>query len=93
MSPAPSDSPDEVCDMPPDRKAVLFCPECGHESALDGDWRLRTTADRRRVRCPDCGTVVDDRPTGRASRPPTPLRWWTSAVDRSWAVWSSFLPV
>jgi len=46
------------------RKSVLFCPDCGHESLLDGDWVA--TDDRaarvRHIRCPVCETVVTNRP-------------------------------
>jgi predicted RNA-binding Zn-ribbon protein involved in translation (DUF1610 family) len=43
------------------RKGVLFCPSCGHESPLTGDWLLDRADDARRYRCPDCQTVVTDR--------------------------------
>jgi predicted RNA-binding Zn-ribbon protein involved in translation (DUF1610 family) len=59
----PSDS------HPPDsgapRKAVLYCPDCGHDSPIDGDWRVeRDENDPGRVeyRCPDCGAVIAKRP-------------------------------
>lgn len=49
------------------RKALLFCPTCGFESAIvDGDWLVteRTTADEERVvyECPECLGTVADRP-------------------------------
>jgi hypothetical protein len=44
-----------------DRKAMLFCPDCEHANPIDGDWVVRTVAGHRRVRCPDCRTVVDER--------------------------------
>ena len=45
------------------RKAVLFCPTCGHEShARRGDWVVerRPTDDGRvvSVSCPNCGTTL-----------------------------------
>ncbi|MFD1632715.1 hypothetical protein ACOZ4L_07965 [Haloplanus ruber] len=43
------------------RKATLFCPDCGHTNPLDGDWVVRTVAGHRRVRCPDCRSLVDER--------------------------------
>ena len=50
------------------RKAVLFCPECGYESPITGNW-LETTTDTARVLvCPVCGTTVDRRARGP---PPT----------------------
>jgi predicted RNA-binding Zn-ribbon protein involved in translation (DUF1610 family) len=54
---------------PPDsgapRKAVLYCPACGHESPVDGDWQVeRDENDRGRVdyRCPVCESIVANRP-------------------------------
>ncbi|QIO23233.1 hypothetical protein [Haloarcula sp. JP-L23] len=42
-------------------KGVLFCPACGHESPVGGDWHVELTGDTRTRRCPDCRTVVSDR--------------------------------
>ena len=54
---------------PPDsgapRKAVLYCPVCGHDSPVDGDWRVeRDESDSERVdyRCPRCEFAVTNRP-------------------------------
>ena len=44
------------------RKAVLFCPECGHESHVDGDWLRVESAGRNSYVCPDCGNVVVSQP-------------------------------
>jgi endogenous inhibitor of DNA gyrase (YacG/DUF329 family) len=52
-------------------KTTLFCPDCGHASAVTGDWDVRTVGERRTLRCPDCGTVVDERPV--SDRPCRPL--------------------
>lgn len=49
---------------PPPRtrsKAVLFCPDCGHESAVTGDWTVEPTDTGQQLRCPDCGIVVQQR--------------------------------
>ena len=48
----------------PRRKAVLFCPDCGHESSVGGDWIVTDdyAARARRIRCPDCAATVADRP-------------------------------
>ncbi|WP_123537943.1 phage terminase large subunit family protein [Halosimplex salinum] len=50
------------------RKATLFCPECGHESAPTGDWIVRESetaasesAGEAAYECPDCGTVITTR--------------------------------
>jgi hypothetical protein len=46
------------------RKATLFCPECGHENPVDGDWdyRRRTARAIETVRCPTCRTQICERP-------------------------------
>jgi predicted RNA-binding Zn-ribbon protein involved in translation (DUF1610 family) len=57
---------------PPDggtrRKTTLYCPDCDHESAIDGDWRVEHATvdgrdrDRAVFSCPECGTVIARRP-------------------------------
>lgn len=47
---------------PPRRKAVLFCPECGHQSPPDGDWGYRRTAAETVYTCPECRTEVVRQP-------------------------------
>jgi len=49
-------------DGPPRRKSVLFCPRCGHESALPGDWQVRTNGTDVTYGCPDCGETVVEQP-------------------------------
>lgn len=44
------------------RKGVLFCPGCGHESHVDGDWVRSDSAGRTNYACPDCGAVVVSQP-------------------------------
>ena len=61
-----STSPD--AGRPPDSKAVLFCFDCGHESSIDGDWTVERRDDREVYRCPECGTTITTRPTGRLPR-------------------------
>ena len=48
--------------QPPDSKALLFCFECGHESAVDGDWDLEQHDGREHYSCPECGTTITARP-------------------------------
>lgn len=48
-------------DVPP--KATLFCPDCDHQSRVDGDWHVVETARNIRYLCPDCGTEITVRPT------------------------------
>jgi len=43
-------------------KTRLFCPTCGHESPLDGDWIGDDRTARRRLLCTRCGDCVADRP-------------------------------
>lgn len=43
-------------------KRTLFCPTCGHESAVDGDWIADDATERRRLLCPGCGGAIVDRP-------------------------------
>jgi hypothetical protein len=88
-------------DGAPDRKATLFCPDCGYEGLLDGRWDVRTTGARRRIRCPECRRVIDDRRVGdpRPARTgptaavpaPTPVRWCLDAWDRYWTTWRTFV--
>ncbi|PSQ33157.1 hypothetical protein BRD09_01720 [Halobacteriales archaeon SW_10_68_16] len=35
-------------------KTTLFCPDCGHQSRLDGDWQVLDEAGPVRYRCPEC---------------------------------------
>jgi len=46
----------------PRQKSVLFCPDCGHESPIDGDWQVQTGEDRCVYGCPACDAVVTERP-------------------------------
>lgn len=48
-------------DVPP--KATLFCPDCDHQSRVDGDWHVVETTRTTRYLCPDCGTEIAVRPT------------------------------
>jgi predicted RNA-binding Zn-ribbon protein involved in translation (DUF1610 family) len=52
---------------PPDSgappKTVLYCPFCGHDSPIDGDWRIERDSPEQVVyRCPDCDAVIAKRP-------------------------------
>jgi transcription elongation factor Elf1 len=46
-------------------KAVLFCPDCGHESAATGDWVVDEREGRCVYRCPDCGAEIATRGNSR----------------------------
>ena len=69
-----------------DRKATLFCQECGHASPVDGDWQVRTVGRRRRIRCPECRTVVDER---RPCDRDTPVQQCVDAWHRYWSAWAT----
>jgi predicted RNA-binding Zn-ribbon protein involved in translation (DUF1610 family) len=43
------------------RKALLVCPQCGHESATDGDWIVALRETAVDLSCPDCRTRVTTR--------------------------------
>lgn len=66
----------------PRRKSVLFCANCGHESAVDGDWLLHERSGSRSVwyQCPECSRAVSVRPTRslEESRLPSPIPVGTS---------------
>lgn len=46
---------------PPTEKTTLYCPECGHESPINGDWTIHILVDSTTYECPDCGTTIDSR--------------------------------
>jgi predicted RNA-binding Zn-ribbon protein involved in translation (DUF1610 family) len=54
-------------------KATLFCPDCGHEGHVGGDWSVDTTGDRTTTACPECGARIDDRRVVERSHPERPL--------------------
>jgi predicted RNA-binding Zn-ribbon protein involved in translation (DUF1610 family) len=55
---APSTSAPER--QPPD-KATLYCPECSHESRINGDWIIHVLDESLIYECPNCETVIDSR--------------------------------
>lgn len=48
-------------DRQPADKATLHCPECGHDSQINGDWTIRVLAHSISYECPSCETVIDSR--------------------------------
>ena len=40
------------------RKAVLFCPVCGHESPADGNWVVTDVEQGEQFTCPECEATV-----------------------------------
>ena len=51
--------------MPPSQqqpdKATLYCPDCGHESRINGDWVIHVLAESLTYECPSCEAVIDSR--------------------------------
>lgn len=45
----------------PTDKPTLYCPVCGHESCINGDWTISVLADSTTYSCPDCGKTIDSR--------------------------------
>jgi predicted RNA-binding Zn-ribbon protein involved in translation (DUF1610 family) len=45
----------------PADKATLYCPACGHESHINGDWIIHVLADSLTYECPNCEAVIDSR--------------------------------
>lgn len=45
----------------PAHKATLFCPDCGHESRINGDWLIQVHTASTSYECPACGTIIDTR--------------------------------
>jgi len=43
------------------RKTTLFCPSCGHESDVSGNWTVRTVSGRQIYHCPVCETTITKR--------------------------------
>jgi predicted RNA-binding Zn-ribbon protein involved in translation (DUF1610 family) len=43
----------------PADEATLYCPECGHESRINGDWTIHVLVESTTYECPDCATTVN----------------------------------
>ena len=54
----------------PERKSVLFCPDCGHESPVDGDWQVQARGETLAYSCPTCSEVITERPLPTARTSP-----------------------
>jgi transcription elongation factor Elf1 len=53
------------------RKATLFCPSCGHESEVSGDWIVHTDDARETYDCPVCNTTITKRLQGASLLTPS----------------------
>ena len=54
----------------PGRKSVLFCPSCGHESPVDGDWQVQARGETLAYTCPTCTEDITERPLTEARTSP-----------------------
>lgn len=45
----------------PKDKATLYCPECGHESHINGDWIIHVLDTSLTYECPQCQAEIDSR--------------------------------
>lgn len=82
-------------DAPERRKATLYCWECDHASPVDGDWIYEIHERATAYVCPDCSTVITERPRneadfGHRSQPTTA---WSRVVRTSVTVWRASFDV
>ena len=49
-------------DSPEDQKSMLFCWECDYADSVEGNWVLQTQDDYIQYVCPQCDTVLTERP-------------------------------
>lgn len=42
-------------------KATLYCPNCEHESRINGDWIIHVHSNHLDYECPECGYVIESR--------------------------------
>jgi len=100
MTPSPDSAP--VDGDANASKTTLFCGDCSHASPVDGDWTVRTVGGRRRVRCPECRGVVDERRLsgdGRVSdsdsdsgpTSETPVQRCVAVFRHYWSAWTTLL--
>jgi predicted RNA-binding Zn-ribbon protein involved in translation (DUF1610 family) len=47
-------------------KSTLYCPDCSHESRINGDWTISALSDLTTYECPDCGALIDSRRNRKA---------------------------
>ena len=55
-------SSNDHAERQPSRKATLYCPNCAHESLINGDWIIHVHPSHLDYECPDCGNVIESRP-------------------------------
>jgi hypothetical protein len=67
------------------RKATLYCWGCDYASPVGGDWVREPRGEEVALTCPDCGTVLDERPCENDG--PSPVEAWSRVVRTSVSVW------
>lgn len=45
-------------------KTTLYCPECTHESHVNGDWIIHVHTNHLDYECPECGNTIQSRSDG-----------------------------
>ncbi|WP_394739867.1 hypothetical protein [Natronococcus roseus] len=77
---------------PPDGgKTTLYCWGCDHASPVGGDWVREPRGEEIALVCPDCETVLDERPRGNDD--PSPVEAWSRVVRTSVSVWRASVGV
>lgn len=73
------------------RKATLYCWGCDHASPIEGDWVLEPRGESLARICPNCGTVIADRPRDETETQPRPTTAWSRVVWTSVSAWRASL--
>lgn len=55
-------SSNNLSERQPSHKATLHCPNCGHESRINGDWIIQIHSTYLDYECPECGYTIASRP-------------------------------
>ncbi|MFC4438144.1 MULTISPECIES: phage terminase large subunit family protein [Natrialbaceae] len=75
-------------EKPERRKAMFYCWECDHADPIEGDWIRDGRGQSVAYVCPDCNTVIAERPKDDDSgRGPRPTAAWSRVVRTSVSVW------
>lgn len=53
---------DNYSERQPSHKATLYCPNCNHESRINGDWLIQIYSAYTDYECPECGVTIESRP-------------------------------
>ena len=69
------------------RKSTLYCPQCGHANAIDGDWIRHARGSTVEYACPACAATVVQRPRTSEDEAGAPRTALGRVVRRSFDVW------